>query len=145
MSYINIQIVYNWSITHSQHSREKMKNLFSHTALCPQMIPIWTRKIHHCSFRTICQTKTIQNCQNYSVGLNQEFLLFSPILWSVVLSSHPPASLAVSSPEFISTWILDLLSIQRQLQSHAFPHRETLKLFPLKLSFLLSVMTTKLP
>lgn len=62
-----------------------------------------------------------------------------------LLSSHPLASLAVSSPGFISTWILDLLSIQRQLQSHAFPHRETLKLFPLKLSFLLSVMATKLP
>lgn len=89
LSYISIQVVYNWSITHSQHSREKMKTLFSHTALCPQMIPVWTRKIHHCCFRTICQTKTIQNRQNYSVGLNQEFLLFSPILWSVtiVLSS----------------------------------------------------------
>lgn len=64
---------------------KKMKNLFSHTALCPQMIPIWTRKVHYCSFRKIYQTKTIQNYQNYAVGLNQEFLLFSPILWSVTI------------------------------------------------------------
>lgn len=71
---------------------------------------------------------------------------FSPQFCGLsLLSSHSPASLSGPSPRFISTCILDLLSLQRQLQSHAFPHRETLKFFFLKLSFLCSVMTTNLP
>lgn len=146
MSHFNIRVIYNWNITHSQHSREKKWRIC--LAIQPS-VPKWF-PFEQEKFIIVPLGKYIRQRQFRIIKIMQWASIrnsfFSPQFCGLsLLSSHSPASLSVPSPQFISTCILDLLSLQRQLQSHAFPQRETLKLFPLKLSFLHTVMTTNLP